>query len=395
MKVNVGVFFGGQSVEHEVAVISAVQAMANIDRSQYDITPIYITKQGEMFYSPEMFDINAFKDLNLLLKGSKRVTVVKIDGVFQLIELKGGLFKKPLCSLDIAFPIMHGTNGEDGAIAGFLELLGMPYVGCDILSAAVGMDKAVFKSVLQEQKIPVLPCVTFYAKEWVSDTDAVIKKIESRLQYPLIVKPANLGSSVGIKKANDADGLREAVELAMNFASKILVEHAVEQLRELNCSVIGDMDSCETSVIEEPVMSGEILSYDDKYKGESASKSGQKGGMTSLKRKIPAEISEKIQQQVETYAKQTFAALGCNGVVRIDFLYDTAADTVYVNEINTIPGSLAFYLWEPKGHSYQEQLNRMIELGFKRARTKANLMFTYDTNILSAGGAFGSKGVKK
>ena len=200
MKVNVGVFFGGQSVEHEVAVISAVQAMANIDRSQYDITPIYITKQGEMFYSPEMFDINAFKDLNLLLKGSKRVTVVKIDGAFQLIELKGGLFKKPLCSLDIAFPIMHGTNGEDGAIAGFLELLGMPYVGCDILSAAVGMDKAVFKSVLQEQKIPVLPCVTFYAKEWVSDTDAVIKKIESRLQYPLIVKPANLGSSVGIKR---------------------------------------------------------------------------------------------------------------------------------------------------------------------------------------------------
>lgn len=388
MKTNVCVFFGAPSVEHEVAVISAVQAMRSIDRNKYDVTPVYIAKNGEMFTGEILFDIEAYKDIPAMLGRCKQITVRKTDGKFGLVELKGGLFKKAVCEIDIAFPIVHGTNCEDGSIVGWFEMLGVPYVGCDVLSASVGMDKAMFKDVLRAHDIPVLPCVSFRAKQWVASRDELIEKIEKNSGYPVIVKPANLGSSVGIKKARDRDQLIESVDYAMDFATKILVEPAVTSLRELNCSVLGDADECEASVVEEPVMADEILSYNDKYV------SGNKG-MASLKRKIPADITPEQQAQVESFAKATFQALGCCGVSRIDFLLDTESGNIYVNEINTIPGSLSFYLWEPKGVPYKELLTQMIELGFKRARTKSNLTFTYETNILSSGGAFGAKGCKK
>ena len=351
-----------------------------------------------------MSNIDEFRNIPALLEKSQNVTMVRQGDKFNLIELKKGLFKKVICSVDIAFPVVHGTNCEDGSLVGWFELLGIPYVSCDVLSAAVGMDKAVCKYVLQKAGVPVLDCVEFYAKEYVSEKDSILKEIEDKFGYPVIVKPANLGSSVGISKADDKDELISSIKDAMNYASKIIVEPAVVDLRELNCSVVGDTDECETSVIEEPIMTGKILSYEDKYKGgekgakgdKSSTKSAgaTKGGMASLPRKLPADITDKIKADVEPYAKETFKALGCNGVVRIDFLYDTKADKVYVNEINTIPGSLSFYLWEPKGVKYKSLLDRMIDLGFKRARTKENLKFSFDTNILENSMSFGTKGSK-
>ncbi len=401
MKTNVAVFFGGRSVEHEVAVISAVQAMNYIDTEKYDITPIYISKTGEMYTCECMTNIEEYRDIPALLKKAQNVTMVRQGEKFNLIELKKGLFKKVLCSVDIAFPIVHGTNCEDGSLVGWFELLGIPYVSCDVLSASVGMDKAVCKYILQKAGVPVLDCVEFYSKEYVAQKTKILKEIEEKFSYPVIVKPANLGSSVGISKADDHDELLASIKDAMNYAQKIIVEPAVVNLRELNCSVVGDTDECETSVIEEPIMTGKILSYEDKYKGgekgaKGAKSSGTKsaGGMASLSRQIPANITKKIQADVEKYAKETFKALGCNGVVRIDFLFDEAEKKVYVNEINTIPGSLSFYLWEPKGVKYSALLDRMIELGFKRARTKENLKFSFETNILENKMSFGSKGSK-
>lgn len=400
MKTNIAVFFGGRSVEHEVAVISAVQAMNAINTEKYDITPIYITKNGEMYHSPDMINIAEFKKIPALIEKSQNVTMVKQGDKFNILELKKGLFKKVICSVDIAFPIVHGTNCEDGSLVGWFELLGIPYISCDVLSAAVGMDKAFFKFILKEAGVPVLDGVQFYSKQYISDEENYLNKIEEKFNYPVIVKPANLGSSVGISKASDRQELISSIKEAMNYASKILVEPAVTSLRELNCSVIGDTDECETSLIEEPVMTDEILSYKDKYqggaKGSKGAKSGgaKDGGMASLSRKIPADISEKIKNDVENYAKKAFAALGGNGVVRIDFLYDTAEDKVFVNEINTIPGSLSFYLWEPKGVKYSQLLDRIIKLGFKRARTKENLQFSFDTNILDNDMSFGTKGSK-
>ncbi|MBQ4156422.1 MAG: D-alanine--D-alanine ligase [Clostridia bacterium] len=401
MKTNVAVFFGGRSVEHEVAVISAVQAMNYINTEKYDITPVYISKNGEMYTAECMTNIDEYRDIDALIKKSQCVTLIKNGNEFDLIELKKGLFKKKITSVDIAFPIVHGTNCEDGSLVGWFELLGLPYVSCDVLSAAVGMDKAVCKYVLQKAGVPVLDCVEFYAKEYVVSKTKILKEIEEKFSYPVIVKPANLGSSVGISKADDHDELLASIKDAMNYAQKIIVEPAVVNLRELNCSVVGDSDECETSVIEEPIMTGKILSYEDKYKGgEKGAKGGNKngaksaGGMASLSRQIPAKITKKIQSDVEKYAKETFKALGCNGVVRIDFLFDTKENKVYVNEINTIPGSLSFYLWEPKGVKYSELLSRMIELGFKRARNKENLKFSFETNILENKMSFGSKGSK-
>ena len=396
MAINVGVFFGGRSVEHEVAVISAVQAMNYIDRQKYNIIPIYIANNGEMYYNEAMTDINEFKDIPQLLSKSKQVTMVALNNKFTIIELKKGLFKKPVCDIEIAFPIVHGTNCEDGSLVGWFELLGIPYVSCDVCSAAVGMDKAFFKYVLAEKDIPVLPCITFYAKEWVLKKEEILKNIEDKFGYPLIVKPANLGSSVGISKAHDKDELLSSIASAMDFAQKVLVEPAVSNLREFNCSVVGDVDECETAVIEEPVLSGEILDYDQKYKsggkGAKGAKNAENQGMASVKRKIPADISDELKNDIENYSKSAFTALGCNGVVRIDYLYDEDNKKLYVNEINTIPGSLSFYLWEPAGVKYKDLLTRLIEFGFKRARTKENLSFSYETNILSQGGSFGSKG---
>lgn len=406
MKINVGVFFGGRSVEHEVAVISAVQAMNAMDTDKYNIVPVYIAKSGEMYHSELMKDIGSFRDIPALISQSAAVTMIKSGDRFSLIELKKGLFKKNICNIDIAFPIVHGTNCEDGSLVGWFELLGVPFVSCGVCSAAVGMEKDMFKYLLNEKGVPTLPCVTFYAKEWTADKDGIINEIEEKFGYPLIIKPANLGSSVGISKAHDRDELMTSVADAMQFAQKILVEPAVEHLREFNCSVVGDCDECAASVIEEPVMSGELLSYADKYQnGGKSSKSGgaksggtkggaENQGMASVKRKIPADIPDSLKSDIRRYSKAAFTALGCNGVVRIDYLYDCDADKVYVNEINTIPGSLSFYLWEPAGVPYRELLSKMIDLGFKRARTKENLTFTYETNILSQCGSFGSKGKK-
>lgn len=394
MKTKVAVFFGGVSVEHEVSIISAVQAMHSMDKEKYEIIPIYITKDGAMLYGEKLGDIETFRRPSLkTLKDEFEDVMITRDGDTVCIYSKKGGFgrRKPINSFDIAFPIVHGTNVEDGALSGWFELLGVPYVGCDILSAAVGMDKAVFKDVLVAAGIPVLPYVTFFGKEWATDKDNIIEKIESAFNYPVIVKPANLGSSVGISKAKDRRSLEEAVDLATSFAQKILVERAVTSLREINCSVLGDMDECKASECEEPVMTGDILSYKDKYISDSSSSKG----MQTLKRKLPAEISEEKAAEIKDYACKAFKAVGCNGVVRIDFLLDTADnDKVYVNEANTIPGSLAFYLWEATGKKYKELLDDMIALGFKRDRAKKQLMFTYDTNILDGVGSFGSKGSK-
>ncbi|MEE1161606.1 MAG: D-alanine--D-alanine ligase family protein, partial [Acutalibacteraceae bacterium] len=338
MKTNIAVIFGCRSVEHEVSIISAVQAMRAIKREKYDVTPIYVTKSGEMYTGNALFEIENYRNLPELLKNSEPVLLArKNGGVYMVYENSSFFSKKKDVKIDLAFPIVHGTNCEDGTVAGYLEYLGLPYIGCDILSAAVGMDKAVFKDVLKSAGLPVLDCVTFRSREYMLEKEKITAEIEEKVGFPLIIKPVNLGSSVGITKVKDKDGLDEAITLAASFADKILAEHAVTNLREINCSVIGDADSCEASVCEEPFMNDEILSYEDKYM--SNKKGGASKGMASLGRKIPADISEEKATEIKRLACDIFKAIGASGVVRIDFLIDTETDRVYANEINTIPGS--------------------------------------------------------
>ncbi|MBO5321348.1 MAG: D-alanine--D-alanine ligase [Clostridia bacterium] len=398
MKTNVAFFYGCRSVEHEVSIISAVQAMMAINKEKYDITPVYVTKDGEMYTGEKLFFIEEYRDLPKLLENCKKVFFVRENGkVLMKQECEKGFFKKeiPPVEIDVAFPVVHGTNCEDGTIQGYLEFLGLPYVGCDILSSAVGMDKAVFKDVLMKAGLPVLDCIRFTSREYLSDKEGIQAKITEKIGYPLIVKPVNLGSSVGISKVNSAEELDEALTLAISFADKILVERAVTKIREINCSVLGDVNECFASVCEEPFMSDEILSYENKYL--SNAKGGQSKGMASLGRKIPADLSEERSNEIRELSCKIFKAIGASGVVRIDYIIDGETDTVYANEINTIPGSLAFYLWDATDMKYPELCERLIELAFRRQRNRDNLTFTIDTNILSGvklGGAKGTKGAK-
>ncbi len=393
MKTNIAVFYGCRSVEHEVSIISAVQAMRAVNRDKYDVTPIYVTKEGVMRSGDALFDIENYKDMPSLYKNTDEVTVIKTDSGVVMRHLSSGLFsKKKDVKLDLAFPVVHGTNCEDGTMAGLFEFLGLPYISCDILSAAVGMDKAVFKSVLKENGLPCLDCVVFRARQYRLDREAVINEISDKIGFPLIIKPVNLGSSVGISKVNDLSELSKAIELSLSFADTVLAEKAISPLREINCSVIGDADECEASVCEEPFMHDEILSYKDKYLGGEKSGEASKG-MASLGRKIPADISSEKSDEIKKLSCDIFKALGCSGVVRIDFLMNSDTGEVFANEINTIPGSLAFYLWEASGLKYTDMIDRLVSIAFRRQRTRDNLTYTIDTNILS-GVSFGTKGAK-
>lgn len=389
MKINLAVIFGGKSVEHEVSVISAVQAMTNINKEKYNIIPVYMTKQNEFWTGEKLFDINSYKDIPELLKECTACVFVRSEGKVQLIRQKMKKFGSNLISdVDIAFPIVHGTNVEDGALQGYLQTLDIPYVGCDVLASAVGMDKFVMKILLKDAGFPVLDCCRFSSFE-IDRIEECADKVEAKFGYPVIVKPINLGSSVGISKASDRDGLIKSMENAFDFSDRILVEPAVVQLKEINCSVVGDSESAEASVCEEPVQASdeEILSYGQKYLG------GGKG-MASLKRKIPADITPEQDEFIRKTAVDAFRYLGCNGVTRIDFMIDMATSKVYINEINTIPGSLAFYLWENKGVKYTELLERLIQLALKRYRMGEKINYSFDTNILAMGGKFGAKGSK-
>ena len=392
MKTSVAVFYGAASVEHEISVISAVQAMHAFDKEKYELVPVYITKDRRMFTGDALFEMDSYQDMEGMLAGCRQVLISSQNGVGMLYDHNGGLRRrKEAGRFDVAFPIVHGTNGEDGSI--LFEMLGVPYVGCDVISSALGMDKVRFKHILSAAGLPHLPCVSFTARQWAEEPAAVRERIAQQVGYPLIVKPANLGSSVGISKVGSAEELDEALSLAASFAETLLCERAIGKLREINCSVLGDRDEAEASVCEEPFMEDEILSYTDKYMSGGSSKGAK--GMSSLKRKLPADLPVEKAEEIRSTSIRVFEALGCAGVARIDYLLDGENDDrVYVNEINTIPGSLAFYLWEATGVPYKELLDRLVGLALRRARRRGNLMFTYDTNILSMGG-FGAKGCKK
>ncbi|MBQ9483366.1 MAG: D-alanine--D-alanine ligase, partial [Ruminiclostridium sp.] len=395
MKIRVGVFFGGKSVEHEVSVISALQACRSLDKEKYDIIPIYITKNTEFYIGENIGKIEAYRNIPALLKESTRVIPVGNNGTAELLHYPMKKFGNNIAAvIDVALPIVHGTNVEDGALQGYLQTLGVPYAGCDVLSSALGMDKYAMKCVFADNGIPVLPATVVNIKQFTREHDSVLELIESRTQYPVIVKPVNLGSSVGIRKAKDRAELEDALDYAFTFAIKVLVENAVTELKEINCAVLGDYEDAEASECEEPIANDEILSYQDKYVGGTKS-SGGKSGMASLKRRIPADITSEQRDEVRTLAVKAFQSLGCSGVARIDFMLDKATGKIYLNEINTIPGSLAFYLWEPVGVKYTAMLDKLIELALKRSRENKSITFSFDTNILenaSFGGSKGSQG---
>ena len=389
MKTNIGVFFGGRSTEHEISVISASQAMHAINRDKYDVTPIYISKQGKYYTGDALFDVANYRDIPSLIAKCTEVYMKPVYGDYNLYRSKPtGMFgsKAPVTTLDVVIPVLHGSNVEDGIFEGVLETIGIPYAGCDTLASANGMDKITMKMILSSCDIPVINYVWFTDKQWFAQREQLIEKIETKIGYPVIVKPANLGSSVGIGRAANRDQLIEKVEIAEKYSARIIVEHMVDNLKEINCSVLGDCDEYESSVLEEPIKSAEILSYEDKYMG------GTKGakGMQASQKRIPADLPQEMTDKIRYLAGETFRVLSCHGVSRIDFIVDDDTNEIFVNEINTIPGSLSFYLWEATGLPFDKLMDRLVHLALKRKREQGQKTVSYDQNIFSLSG--GAKG---
>lgn len=387
MKTVIGVFFGGKSVEHEVSIISALQVIENLDKQKYDIIPIYISKDNKFYSSEFLSDINRYKDLDEIVRLSDEVYFTHENGSL-LVNKKDGLLKKVLFKIDIVFPVVHGLNVEDGTLEGFLEMYNIPYVGCDVCSSAVGMNKIIFKKVLESSNIPVIEYDTLNISEFEQDSKKAFEKIKNKLSLPIIVKPANLGSSVGIEIIKDEKEFVPKMQQVFEFCENVLIERCITNLREINCSVVGDFSFQEVSVLEEPIKEDEILSYKDKYlgngKGGKLSKMGGKSsGMASLTRKIPAQLDKDQEDEIYNLAKNTFKLLNCEGISRIDFILDGDNNEIYVNEINTIPGSLSFYLWEPKGVKFSELLDKAIRIAIKRQERRNKITYSTNVNILN------------
>lgn len=405
MRIKVGVIFGGETVEHEVSIISAIQAMNKIDEEKYEIVPIYITKDREWYTGEMLRDIEVYQDFNLIKKYSSNVVLYYKNGSY-VLQKKKGLFKSIVKEIDIAFPIVHGTNVEDGVLQGYLQTIGIPYVGPNVYAAVVGQDKAFMKDVWASANLPIKNYTWFYDFDYRQDPDAIVKKI-SKLKYPVIVKPATTGSSVGISVCDKEEKVREAIDEAVQYDTKIVVEEVVEDLKEVNIAVMGNYEHQKVSEIEEVLSGNKFLTFTDKYIGNGKGKmkgkmsgpvKGASKGMASTNRKLPAELDDETRKEVERVATEAFKVLGSSGNSRIDFLIDRKDNKVYLNEINSIPGSLAFYLWDAKDINFTKVLDDMINIGIKDYKKRVSKTHSFESNILqgfaSNGGVKGAKGVK-
>lgn len=384
-KHNVALIFGGCTPEHEVSIVTAHQVYLALQENHH-VIPIYVAKNGEWLTGDALHDLSTFTDGTLPHPSDfDKITIEFYPEPKFVVTSKHwigrNVQKRTVFPIDVVFPAIHGMHGEDGTLQGLLELMNLPYVGAGVISSAVGMDKIMMKAILSENTLPILPYLYWNHHDWDTRQDEIIQKVHSVLSYPLFVKPAMSGSSIGVSCVKDQTELCAAAEVAKQYSRRILVEKAVENPLEINCAVMG-MDEPTASVCEQPVTRTDFLSFDDKYIHEE----GESSGMAGADRKIPAPISEELTLHIQGLAVRTFQVLDCAGVARIDFLVDTEHN-VYVNEINTIPGSYSYYLWSHQDLEFSQLVSELIDLAFKAHAQKNALTYTYTTNLLSQAGA--------
>jgi len=396
---TVAVVFGGRSVEHEVSILTAHQVLDALDVAGYKTLPVYITKEGAWYAGKPLGELSHFQSKSGIgdLPGVSRVHLSPDRSARQLVShphAKKGLFSRaPELWADVFLPCVHGTFGEDGTLQGLFEMADVPYSGCGVLAAALSMDKIRSKAVCRAAGLPVLDCRWTTRAAWAKDSASFISEVEKMSPYPVIVKPASLGSSIGVRRCEDARQLREGMETALVFDERVLVEPALVNFREVNCAVLGP--PTQTSVCEMPSYSGDMLSFDSKYR--PGGKGGAKGlapkgaksaiasaGMASLNRTIPAPISPELTAEAQKLAATAFEALGAEGVARVDFLLDEN-NKLFFNEINTVPGSLAYYLWEASGMRFDQLVTRLVDSALARHEIRRRTQFSMEANLLGAG----------
>ncbi len=393
-KMQLGVMFGSRTCEHEVSIISAVQMMNAADADKYDIIPIYITKRGEWFTGEKLRDIKSYTPFDAYAKGITRVAldVTAGSGALVAYEPGKGLIKgekrRVVARLSCVIPVMHGLHGEDGSLQGMLELADIPYASTGVTGSAVGMDKIMMKQCFRGCGFPVLPDCHLLRSAWKQDPEAAYDAVEKALPYPVFVKPANLGSSIGVSRADDRASLADALELAFSYDRRVLVEKGLDRPVEVNCSVLGFDGDVRASVLEMPVTEGNMLGFINKYIAGGGAK-----GMASLKRVVPAPVGEDMTKRIQSLSVDIFNALDCKGVARIDFMLDRNTDELFITEINTIPGSLAFYLWAESGMPYGALIDRLVDCAMTAHREKNENDYAFTSDILS-GVTLGTKGAK-
>ncbi|MBI2011582.1 D-alanine--D-alanine ligase [Candidatus Daviesbacteria bacterium] len=382
-KLRIGLFFGGRSTEHEVSIITALQAYENLDLSKYEVIPVYVSKNEEFYTNPKFLSFKNYRDLNSFLLSSTKVIVGSRDGA-------GGLWTSGILPkfipFDVAFPAFHGSFGEDGSIQGVFEIYQIPYVGFNVLGSSIGMDKIAQKAMFKEWNLAVGKYTWLKRIDFIKDPKRCLKEIQNVVKFPLFVKPANIGSTIGVNKAKNLEELEFNIEVASAYSDKILIEEAIvgENIIEINCAALGYLN-VQISVCEMPIRTGDALTFDDKYKrGGKGSKGGSKSaGMASLDRIIPAPIPDKLTKEIQDATFRIFSGMDGCGVARIDYFVDKKTNKFWVNEINTIPGSLSFYLYEPLGIKYQNLLDIVIQAALERYDDQKKTKFSFDSDLLS------------
>lgn len=364
---NLAIFYGGKSVEHDISIITAIQVMNNIDKTKYNIVPIYISESNSWYVLDDYLNLNIYTNKNY--KGINLVTGF-FDG-FVVCKKHFGL--KKYKKIDVAINCCHGLNGEDGTLSGLFELGNIPYVGSSVVASSVGMDKVLMKDVFVANNIPCVKYLSFNFKEYEDNSSEIILNAEVKLAYPIIVKPCNLGSSIGINISKNREELQKNIKIALNFDKKVILEQVVPFLREINCSVLGTMQNTEISILEEPKNWKTFLDFDEKYIN---------GNKDKTKKIIDVKLEKNIENQIKSLSKKVFDVLGCSGVVRIDFLLNDNTGEVFVNEINTIPGSFASYLWSHK-YSTTALLDKLIENATSEYIFKNTHTYAYKSNVLN------------
>lgn len=398
-KIQLGVIFGSRTCEHEVSIISAVQLMRNVNREKYDVIPVYISQKGEWFTGEALLDMKTYTPFDPYRKGILPVHLDLTAGSGALLHyapakgLFGGGKEEIAARLECVIPVMHGLHGEDGSLQGLLEMAGLPYTSTGVTGSAVGMDKITMKRFFRGMGFPILRDCAMTRAQFEKDADAAMDEVEKALPYPVFVKPACLGSSIGVSRADSRATLRESLELAFSYDRRVLIEEGLDKPIEVNCSVLGFDGERKASVLEMPNSGAAFLDFSEKY---LASSGGSKG-MASLKRIVPAPIGEELTRTLQDLSIEIFDAMDCKGVVRIDYMLDRHSDRYYITEINTIPGSLAYYLWQDMGVPYGRLIDEMVDCAMRAYREKERNSFAFTSDILSGvqlGGVKGTKGVK-
>ena len=400
---NIAVFFGSRSCEHDVSIISALQLIEAAQAAGYAVTPVYISREGLWYTGEELKKIETFRDFNPMRKGITRVNLdvsANAGDLWAWPPQRSGMFAKvpaPIAHIDCAIPVLHGLHGEDGTLQGLFEMANIPYASAGVMGSSVGMDKIAMKQLLRGAGLPVLDYVWFTRAQLDGKREEIIGRIEKKLKYPVFVKPSSLGSSIGVSRAANREELERAIDLAASYDHRILVEVGVTHPVEINCAAMGYGEDVRASVLEMPISSAQegFLDFFEKYLKNAGTKGEGSRGMKSLSRVVPAPVGEELTERIQTMACDVFRLLDCRGTIRVDFILDEN-DMLYVNEPNTIPGSLAFYLWKACGVSFPDLVEKMIESALLAHADKNRNVYAYDSTILQkvAAGVKGSKGSK-